>query len=172
MSANLNMVGVAGRAGLTDAVYPVGSVLTLPVMAFGTEIPGSTTPENVWGSFRGYDDASTESLMFMFGSELPQTWQTVSFWVEGWNFTGGAGNVRWSINHVGSGDDATTVAYTSDVQFNADRVGLASYTLDRFTVGGYERPGGVVTVSRVGGNGADTLVGDIYLAALHIRRES
>lgn len=173
MSASLNVVGAPGRAGLTDTMYPVGYVLTLPSMAFGSVVSGATFPEaGAFGSFLAYDDASTETAMFMFGSEIPQTWQSVSFWVEGWNFTGGAGNVRWSINHVASGDDATTVSYTADVQFNVNQVGLSSYTLDRFTVGGWERPGGVVTVSRVGGNGADSLTGDIHLAALHIRRES
>ncbi len=75
-------------------------------------------------------------------------------------------------NTTGSAAIYYTLGNVADVQFNVNQVGLSSYTLDRFTVGGWERPGGVVTVSRVGGNGADSLTGDIHLAALHIRRES
>ncbi len=161
----------AGRTAITDALYPVGYVVTLPAVTFGNAVAGETMPEvgTLSGATLSFDDATTETANFFYSSEIPQTWQTVSFWLEVLNLSD-AGDVRWSVSHVGTAPDVTTTVVP--VGRTAVRVGLESYTLDRLTVGGWDRPGGTLTVSRVGGDAADTFVGDLNLMAFCVRRES
>lgn len=162
---------VNGRT-ILDSVSPVGDVKTYPINLAKTLV-GATFPDTTFHSaFLGFDKATTESAYFMIGSLLPDHWRSVEIHVEGWNFTGGAGDVRWRVTDAEGTDTDTTLAYTDAIGFDARRIGAAVYTLDTFTVGDVTRPGGVYTISRVGGDAADTLDGDIHLAAIHLVRVS
>lgn len=171
MSLTLIGSGPQGEDDLLDAMHPVGSVLTFPALAFGSAVAGATAPERgtFGGFFAAYDDASTEVLAFVgFGMIVPRTWSTFTAWLEARNFTGSPGDVVWRMSWNGGADVDTTISYPTSDQ-NIVRVPDATtYTLDTFTVGTKTQKGGAMKVSRVGA--ADTLVGDIQLAALHIVR--
>ena len=160
-------------ASTLDSLHPVGSSLTFPAVAFGSAISGSTAPElgAFGGFFAAFDDATTEALAFVgFGMLCPDTWLTYSTWLEARNFTGSAGDVVWRVTEGGGASTDTTISYPDAAQ-NIVRVPAATiYTMGDFTVAGVGNKGGAATVARVGGAAADTLAGDVHLAALHIVR--
>lgn len=166
--------GVGGETALMDAMYPVGSSLTFPALAFANAISGSTAPElgASGGYFAAYDGTTTETLAFTgFGMLVPRSWLTFHVYLESFNFTGSAGDVVWRTTYAsGGGDVDTTISYP-DSGSNISRVAPAvTYTLDTFTVAGVVRKGGAMKVARVGGAAADTLVGDVQLASLNLVR--
>lgn len=177
MSGELVFRGVAPAAGaneLIDAMYPAGSVVTINT-TYASGLSGATFPEQgaFGGLFLAFDKASTESAVFALGSFVPITWRTVDLYLETFHFfgdPGGSNAVRWSVNVNFGGEAVTTQTVTADIIQPIFKIGGQTYTLASSTVNGVAKYGATVVVSRIGGNGADTLDADSYVSSLHVVR--
>jgi len=160
-------------ASTLDTLYPVGSALTFPVFSLGGPVSGITSPEfgAVGAPLVAFDQSATEGFGMPLGTGMPNTWQTFNVYFECFNFNGAAGNVVWRVNLSGGGDIDTTVTYASTSGPFYNRVPSATtFTLDSIPVAGVTNKGGGLTVSRVGGAGANTLAGDINMGAVILVR--
>lgn len=162
--------------GLTETevlniAYPVGSLATINA-PYASALAGATFPEQgaSGGSFLAYDKASTESAVFALGSFVPITWRTVQLYIEVFNLNAGTGDVRWSVNVNSGGEQATTVSYPTPFASVVSLMAGGPFALDENTIDGVDKYGATVVVSRIGGNGADTLDGDASLSSLHAVR--
>jgi hypothetical protein len=158
---------------LIDLVYPVGTVATVNA-PLAAALSGATMPEvgAGGGSFLAYDKASTEAAVFCLGSFVPLTWRSVDLYLETFSFTGGTGDVRWSVNVNSAGEVVTSQAVTADIVQTIFKVSGGPYDLNSNTVAGVAKYGATVVVSRIGGNAADTYDADINLSSLHAVRVS
>lgn len=166
-----NLQRTNGPTGTLDGVYPAGSVATINSMNAGV-LSGTTTPERGagGGSFAAFDKATTEALVFGVGAFVPVTWRTVDLYLETFNFTGGTGDVRWSVNVNSAGEVVTSQTVTADVIQTVFKLSAQTYSLNANTIAGVQKYGATVVVSRIGGNAADTFDADINVASLHVVR--
>lgn len=162
---------------LLDAMYPVGDVVTYPLLTCGAPLSGGTTPEvgAQGGSFYAFDKTSTESVVVELGGLMPRTWRTVDLYLETFNFSGGTGNVRWRHDFFGGETDSDVVtvqAVSAGTVQTVFRLGAEAYTLGSNTIAGVSKYGGTVVLDRHGGDAADTFDADIMVSCLHAVRVS
>lgn len=163
---------------LLDAMYPVGDVITYPLLTCGAPLSGGTLPEvgAQGGSFYAFDKASAESVAIELGGLMPRTWRTVELYLETFNFAGdpAANNiVRWRHDFFGGETDSDVVTLQTviaDAVQPVFQLGAEPYTLGSNTIAGVTKYGGTVVIDRHGDDAADTFDADIMVSCLHAVR--
>jgi len=161
--------GTTKKATLADVAGTAIATINAPLAGV---LSGTTFPEAGagGGSFLAFDKATTEAAVFSLGSFVPLSWRTVDLYLETFNFSGGTGNVRWTVNVNSAGDDVTVQAVTADVVQTVFKIGGETYSLNSNTIAGIAKYGATVVVSRTGGDAADTFDADINVSSLHAVR--